>query len=388
MGRAMLLLITLGACRMGFDDLESKSPGDDESGGSGSDVVSPDVLSCAAGPQRFVVGSDLNGIAAAATDTGFAVATVDSSGNLKGWSYALDSQTGELSANAQAVTIAAQMNGVVGLATNGSTVMLAAQTSAGGTTIYPLAANDLSSRGTPSSRTTEFAGPVPIASSGGTFAYISQLGDSSVQLHGLDATGADTVKLTLTSTDDMAYSPTLVPGPNGYAVVYGAWKIDGGAAIALYDPQMNQLIAPQKIEPNPAYFAEQPVLAYADKSGECLASWHIKDADNNDIIYARLLGADFVPVGDPFLIHANADNATIATDGTDFYLSYLMYAGMTSALGASKISAAGEVTPVEIIGDGGQPSKWAFVERGEQTVLVWREVGGTGPDLYFDPMCP
>ncbi len=379
----LVLLITLGACRMGFDDLESRPgpTGDDQ----GSDAAANPKVSCA-GPQRFVVGTELSGIAASATDTGFAVATVDASGHLKGWSYDLDTSTGTLSANAQSVMIADKANGIVGIATNGAELMIAAQLSSGGTTLYPLT-KGFTPSSAPSARPTEFAGPVPIAASGGTFAYISQLGDSSIAIHGIDAQGKDTVEHALTITDDMAYSPTIVPGPNGYAVVFGGYKIDGGAEIALYDPALGTLVAPQKIEPNPSYYAEQPVIAYGEVSGEFLVSWHIKDAANNDVIYARLLGADFTPIGDPFLIEANANNATIATDGTDFYLSYLVYTGNLSAMAASKITASGEVHPVTITGNGGQPSEWAFVERAAQTVLVWREVGGSGPDLYFDPMC-
>ncbi|HEX7699093.1 MAG TPA: hypothetical protein VF403_00140, partial [Kofleriaceae bacterium] len=56
-------------------------------------------------------------------------------------------------------------------------------------------------------------------------------------------------------------------------------------------------------------------------------------------------------------------------------------------LAASQISSTGVLTPVSITGDGGTPAQWTFVQRNGQTVLVWQETGGNGPDLYFDPMC-
>jgi hypothetical protein len=385
----MVLLITAG-CRLGFDDVDPATTGDDGSGsgsGSGSSGVQPQ-LTCS-GPQRFVVGNDLAGIAATSTSDGFAVATVDTNGNVKGWSFELDS-AGSLNAGAQNIALGAGANGTVGIASSAANVIVAASNS-GGTAMFALAETTMAKLNAPTMRT-DFAGPTPLASVGGTYAFISQLSDTTVQLTQLDSNAQPVGStLALTATADMAYSPTVVAGPNGYAVVYGAWNLDGGAAISLYDTNMNQLIAPQKIEPNPSYFAEQPVIAYAAQSNEYFVSWHIKDSSNFDHVYGRLLGTDFTPVGDPFEISPFSNNESVSTDGTNFFLSYVIYDPnnvLPDKLGASQItSGTGAVTPISITGDGGTPSKWTFVARDAQTVLVWRETGGSGPDLYFDPMC-
>jgi hypothetical protein len=384
MGRWIVLLITAG-CRLGFDNVDPASHGDDDQQGSGigSNVVQ---VSCG-GSQRFVVGADLDGIAASATSDGFVVTTVDSDGNVKGWSYALDG--GTLTAKSQNISLGTNGNGTVGIANAGNTLLVAAQNSAG-TMVTAVSTTDLSALAPPVPRT-DFAGPVPLASVGGTFAYVSQLGDSSIELMKLDAMATQVGSpLVLTAMPDMGYSPTVVAGPNGYAVVYGGWNLDGGASIALYDTDLAPLIAPQTIEPDPSYFAEQPVLAYAATSNTYLVSWHQKDSMNFDFVYARLLGPDFTPIGDPFLVAAYSDNEAIATDGTSFYLSYITYDPadiLPDRLVASRISSTGVATPISITGDGGTPAQWTFVERDSQTVLVWQETGGSGPDLYFDPMC-
>jgi hypothetical protein len=383
MGRWLVLLITTG-CRLGFDNVDPASNGDDQQGsGSGSNVMQ---LTCGA-PQRFVVGADLTGIAASPTSEGFAVATVDSDGAVKGWSFTLDG--GALTPKAQNISLGANGNGTVGIANAGNTILVAAQTSMG-TTLSSHSAADLSQLAPPSVRT-DFAGPVPLSSVGGTFAYISQLADTSIELRQVDAMANDVGStLTLTTMPDNAYSPTVVAGPNGFAVVYGAWHIEGGAAIALYDTNMAPLIAPQEIEPNPDYFAEQPVLAYAATSNTYLVAWHQKDAMNFDFVYARLLGPDFTPVGEPFEVATYSDGESIATDGTSFFLSYITYDPamlVPDQLAASRISSTGALTPVSITGDGGTPAQWTFVQRNGQTVLVWQETNGSGPDLYFDPMC-
>jgi hypothetical protein len=377
----MVLAITAG-CRLGFDDVPPLPDG------PGSAAVVG--LTCT-GPQRFSLGTDLAGIAATATTNGFAVATVDANGNLGGWSFTL--ADGVLTESAQNVALGTNANGTVGIASSGDTVIVAASNGspATGSTLYALYSESLAQAAVASVRDGQFAAPVPVASNGGTFAYLSQLADTSVQLRGVDDNANDVGNvITLTSMADNAYSPSLVAGPGGYALAYGAWNIDGGAAIAVYDNNLAALIAPQKIEANPSYFAEQPVIAYAAQAGEYLVSWHIKDSMNLDQIYARLLGPDFTPIGDPFAVASDSNNALISSDGTYFYLGYRSYDPnmvIPDHLGAAEISSTGVVTPIAIDGDGGAPSSWTFVTRDGQTILVWREQGGSGPDLYFDPLC-
>src|SRR5664279_948592 len=201
MGRWMVLLITAG-CRLGFDNVDPASSGDDQQGsGTGSGVMQ---LSC--GSQRFVVGADLDGIAASPTSDGFVVTTVDSDGNVKGWSYTLDN--GALTTKSQNISLGTNGNGTVGIANTGNTLLVAAQ-NATNSTVSAVSATDLSLLAPPVART-DFAGPVPLASVGGTFAYVSQLGDTSIVLMELDATGDEVGSpLTLTTMPDMAYSPTV-----------------------------------------------------------------------------------------------------------------------------------------------------------------------------------
>ncbi len=41
-------------------------------------------------------------------------------------------------------------------------------------------------------------------------------------------------------------------------------------------------------------------------------------------------------------------------------------------------------TPHAIASSGGAPGPWSVLDRFDQPVLVWTEIGGTGPDLYID----
>ncbi|MGE5183505.1 MAG: hypothetical protein ACM31C_15645 [Acidobacteriota bacterium] len=56
-------------------------------------------------------------------------------------------------------------------------------------------------------------------------------------------------------------------------------------------------------------------------------------------------------------------------------------------LGGAHVATDGTITPRAITNSGGTPGKWTMVARATQPVLVWTELGGSGPDLYFDPMC-
>jgi len=70
-------------------------------------------------------------------------------------------------------------------------------------------------------------------------------------------------------------------------------------------------------------------------------------------------------------------------------MSYRTYSknGAPDVLAATHVTSSGAMTPYTIAGSGGTPGHWWLLERAGQSVLVWTEINGSGPDLYIGPLC-
>ena len=124
-------------------------------------------------------------------------------------------------------------------------------------------------------------------------------------------------------------------------------------------------------------------VAWAADSATYLLAWSEKDATASDDVWAQILGSDLEPVTQPTLIARYSVDPEITADGTGFWLVWEDTSGTPSFLDSAHLDPDGTLTPRSIANSGGAPGPWSVLDRSGQPVLVWTEIGGTGPDLYF-----
>ena len=138
---------------------------------------------------------------------------------------------------------------------------------------------------------------------------------------------------------------------------------------------------------NSSYDAAPSHVAWASQSNTYLVTWHEKDVTDDDDVWMQILGPDLSPVTPPSAIAAHSVSPKVTSDGIGFWVTYTNY-DVSNHLASMYVTSDGTVTPIAIANSGGAPGQSEMLERGGQPVLVWTETGGSGPDLYFDPMCP
>jgi hypothetical protein len=350
-------------------------------------VVGPS-LDCAA-PARFAIGAaKLNALAAAGPPTGVIVFTADSGGALAGWAFTFSD--GQLVASAQNVALGTNATGALGATSHGGTVMLSSMVgmpTASGTTLFPVDGT-MHAIAAPSARSAEYAASHPIATGGisGRFGFVT-IDDTTGQAdaRAVAANGSDSgapVKLV-----DAAAAPSnlaIATAPGGYAVAYSsATSSQKQVLLQLHDESFHVTAGPTAVD-SASGGEYAPAIAWV--GDVMLVAWHAKDAMGNDEVWIALFDSALKQVVPAMSIAKSASDAVVASDGTGFWLAWDSYTG-TSHLDGAHVSIDGTVTPRPITRTTGTPGKWTMVERGTQPVLVWNEVGGSGPNLYLDPMC-
>ena len=376
-------MVLATACgRYGFKDQPAPAPD-----------ATPDaaaLLQCGQ-PTRFQVGaSSVSALASATRPDGFDLFTVDSSGGLHAWAYMFQGTT--LTATAQNAAIGSNANGILGATAAGTNVVVAAGigTPATGTDVYAIdgAGNVV---GLPVAHDGDLAVNSPIASSGGDLALATiPMGGTEVDARQVASDGADASALVaIVDAATKADTVSLVAGNGGYAAVWGQ-QSSGKHAIAfeLLAPDLSVTAGPTIVD-DLAYDAYSGAIVWAPVSQRYLVTWHEKDVTNDDDVWFAILDATGATVVAPELIAAHSHDAVSTTDGTSFWMTWDVYATMTmpSYLDGVVIAPDGTTTARPVTSSGGTPGHWTMLARDGQTVLVWTEVGGSGPDLYFDPMC-
>lgn len=388
MGRTLAVVVLMAGCgRWGFDTA-SPAAGPDASSDAATPTDATSLLACGA-PARFSLGVSLSALAAVGLPGGFAMFTDDASGNLAGWAYAFDQ--GQLTATQQNVSLAMLTTGALGAAANGNTVLLASMDgmpTATGTTLYMLDPA-LAALATPSMRTGQLAATTPVATSGasGAFAFVTTDGTTGeVDGHAIASNGGDAgapIKLV-----DGALRPAnaaIASAPGGYVVAY----VDASASprqvtLELVDDSFTLIGGPVKVD-NAQGSEYAPTVA--SSRGSLLVSWHAKDATNDDDVWIAMFDQNLTPTLAPTLVSTFSSDAVVAADPAGFSLAWVTYSPSPNHLGATHVAFDGTLAAHGVLSTGGTPGKWAMVPRATQPVLVWTEVGGTGPDLYFDPIC-
>jgi hypothetical protein len=384
MGRFAAVLACLAACgRWGFSP--AATPDSAGTADAGPDAA-PVTLQCGS-PVRFQVGAGaVSALATTATPNGFTMFTVDASGGLHGWGYEFVGTT--LSAKFENTTIDTNATGTVAAASSDTALVLAAATgipTATGTIVYPFDTSGVAT-GAPSQHAGELAIDTAVARSGvdGGFALATIAGGvvdaRLVAANGSDATMPTPIAATGADTVSLASAGT------GYSVAWGqtvAGKHE--IAVELLDAGLNLVAGPQVVD-DLSYSAYRGSIAWAESSRVYMASWHEKNSGSGDDVWISILGPDLSVVVPPKLVASNSHDPKITTDGHSFWMTWEVYA-TPAYLDGAQIGADGTVTARPVSMSGGTPGKWAMIDRDGQSVLVWTEVGGSGPDLYFDPMC-
>ena len=331
-------------------------------------------------PTRIQLGP-VQALASAALDEGFAVFTATGDQVVHGWMYTFD-DGGNLVATVQNAGMgtsetqtfgAGAMGGVIGIAS-------AYGAPATGTQIAALDAK-LNTLGS-----TRHDGEVPVAGpiAGNALVTIG----AGVIARLVSQSGGDAGSpTTIVSMAEEPSDVSIIRAGSGYAVAYhAAVPPPNRARVVLLDSNLAITAGPVTTD-DLADDAYSPRAAWAETSQVLLVAWHEKNVNNGDDVWFQLRSPTLTAITPPTLLAPSSSNVQVTTDGTSFWLVWLDDSTSNSLLAGAKIDATGMVTPRTVVRSGGTPGPWTTVERAGQPVLVWSEVGGSGPDLYFDPMC-
>jgi hypothetical protein len=335
--------------------------------------------------------SDLLAMTAVATPDGYAMFVVDSLGDIHGRTFTFAGDQLQTSAD---VKLGEGALGSISGEFGGTDIMLASLygTVAGGatgTTLFPLGAA-LEPNGRFVDRDFEIGVTEPLARTNdpdGSFAFAT-LAAGQVDVMRVDADGTNAgAWATAVPGSESASSVTIHAAGGGYVVGYtAATTSPSSTRVALVDAAFHTIAGPVSLNVT-AYGPSNSHVAWAPVSDTYLVTWFEKNVTDDDDVYMTVLGARLETIVPATIVDTHSYAPVVGSDGTGFWLSYKNYDLSPSALKAVHVSATGVVTPRAVGTSGGSPSKWAMVERYGQPVLVWAESGGSGPDLYFDPMC-
>lgn len=338
-------------------------------------------------PQRFQTpGAEIAALAATPTADGHLVATVDMRGNLAAWSFAR--RFDRLDVTASNLAIDDDVTTTLSLTSIGSKVMVAGITGVAtptGTRIWPRS-SDGAERSMPVDHP-EFAADTAIAvSSDGVLAF-SDIDASTlaVRLRPLDVTGDYAAPpIIVVDATEKATHATIGPGGPGYVVQWTSSAATPDALkLALVDADGNLIAGP--VQTNITTEGPgRPRVAWSSDTDTYLVSWFEKNATDDDVWF-QLRGADLSPLTMAGILAPHAVRPEVAIDSDGFWVTWKDL--QTNTLAAAHVSATGVVTPRVVTSSGGTPKQWTMLRAGGQSVLVWIEAGGSGPDLWFDPLC-
>jgi hypothetical protein len=375
-------LLLIASCgRLGFADQQQLD------GGAG-DAAAPERLQCGA-PTRFQVGAgSFTAIAPTATADGFALFAATGAA-VNGWAFVF--ADGQLVPTVMGVPVATSETSAIGAAASGSTLLLSSMygSPATGTALVPLDQN-LAPLGTiDENGTFAIANPVASGPAGFAFATVDDMtGEIDAQLTSTTALPSGS-PVSIVGSAESANQVTIIPTASGYAVAYiSSANSPSVVRVELLDGSLGVAVAPADASNSP-FGANSVSLAWAPITNLYLATWSDKSDMGNDRAWATLLDASLHTVVPPVMLSASSYSPSVATDGSTFWVTWQSYVDNPAPnfLAAAQVAADGTVTPRAVTGSGGSPGMWAMIERDGQPVLVWTETGGTGGDLYLDPMC-
>jgi hypothetical protein len=335
-------------------------------------------------PERFQIGaSDATAMRAIATRSGFAVVTVNASDNLAG--HAIEWTSSGLAMTAANISIETMATDTIGASSHGGSVLVAVST-ATGTSLHPRT-NQLASEGTPAMMATIAADHSLAADADGLAHVYANAGGWDAVRVGDDGAllGAPTP---LIATTEIAGEVSIVPAHDAFAATYAeATASPNGIRVALYDKTF--AVARGPVTANDSGFDPgHPRGAWAASSKMFLVTWYEKNVTDGDDIWFRLFDEELAPITVATRLGLDGVNPEVASDGTDFYITWLDVADPAQELRVARVTTTGVSSMIAVKSSGGAPAQYAMLERDGQVVLAWVETGGTGPDLWLAAMCP
>jgi hypothetical protein len=342
-------------------------------------------------PARFAIGPATVGLSAAATLHGYDVFTVDGTGAVAGFSYAFDTDdlaTAKLVVQAGNVPVGTNATGSLAAIAFGDDVLVAmpfGRPDPMGTSLIPLDMR-LGSRGQPVTYNGAIGSVAALArnSTGAVVLATQPTLLKEVDLQEVTPLGdklATAPQAQLTDGTSAMNDPTIMAVGAGFLVV---WNSSNAVHAQLFD---SQLVA---LTPAPVAFTqngiEAPFAAYATMANRYLFAWHqkismgsgdeiwvsLRDSGLNDLMTTRVAAQGI----DPQIAAGASDFLVVWQDGKQ-----------ASRLGATRVAMDGRVTPVSVPNTNGTAAAWDLVVHDGQPAVAWVEAGGTGPNLWLDPLC-
>jgi len=314
---------------------------------------------------------------------------VDAAGALTGSTFEFDGST--LARRAQSVSLDANATGPLGVAEvgTGSALLLAEQVglpTATGTKLVPLDMQ-LAAMGPGTSRGDSFIGLGPVAqSSAGGVAYFAADATNTISAHAVTSLGVDTgtVADVIPSAEASGFQTIASGGASYVATWTSAATTPIRARMALLDDNFAPIVP--AITTGSTGDVLMPYAVYAKNKSVYLLVWYEKNADHGDDVYFEIRDANLGLIGVQKHARPSAFAAVAASDGDGFLVVWDNYVPADHLEGVY-IDATGEMTSRSVFQTGGKPVKWAMTERFGQPAVVWIEDGGSGPNLYIDPVC-
>jgi hypothetical protein len=382
--RTLALLIIPLAAACGRRDFDVLTPSPDAAADATPPDGAPPVLSCST-PPRFSINASTTQLSATARLQGYDVFTVDGAGAVQGFSYAFDTNdlaTARLGKQASDVPVTTNATGTLGVFAVGDDVLVAAPYGRPtvGTALIPLDAQ-LGLRGAPIMFDGVYGtGPALARNSNGTLAFAAQptLKAIDVQLVSvLGVAGGPSVQVTDGGAD--MNNPAIMAVGSNFLVVWNTSAVHA----QLFDDQLVAQPGIQKVSSDGAGWAR---AAYAPAAARYLIAWHQKVTTGpGDEVWVSLRDSSLSEIK-AIKVAAQGVYPAIAAGDSDFLVVW-QDSDIPTHLGATRIAMDGTVSPVGVADTGGTATAWDLVVHNGQPALAWVETGGTGPNLWLDPLC-
>jgi hypothetical protein len=389
---AILIVPLAAACGRGRFDVVPPSPD------APVDVAAPDaappVLSCAS-PPRFSINATATQLSATARLHGYDVFTVDGAGQVQGFSYAFDTDdlaTARLAKQVSDVPVGTNATGSLGALAIGDDVLVAmpyGRPTTTGTALIPLSAQ-LGSRGSPAMHDGAYgAGAALAGNTNGTLAFATQPMLKEVDLQvvsplGVEASTVQQVPVTDGGAD--MNNPTIMAVGANFLVVWNASGSPSAVHAQLFDEKLVAQTLIMKVSTDQGAGTEFGRAAYAAAADLYLVAWHQKTSTGGgDEVWISLRNSSLAEIKAAKIASQGVFPAIAAGDN-DFLVVW-QDGGSLSHLGAARIAMDGAVTPVGVPDTGGTAAGWDLVVHNGQPAVAWVEAGGTGPNLWLDPLC-
>lgn len=371
-----LLVAATGCGRYGFE------PGDEPEPDA---PIAPRQLTCGLSPKFSLGTTTLKDFHAVPTSTGFALFSIDTSDELRGWSYEWRDDT---LAKGRDGAVLQNVTGAFGAAALGDDIVVAGTTGGGPTlaTTYLLLDHELFMRTAPVTTPSRVIGAWPLARSGASNELATvRYENNDVAVQGISATGQDGSMRMYGVTAEAPSELSIVTAGSGYAV---SW-VDTAATpnqtkLALLDEYFAVVKGPITIVSGTTFDVIRPRVRWAPTSNTYGVTWFEKIASGDDDVYVAIFDDQLATKVAPMRVATSAVRPKIATDGNAFWLGYVN--AKLGRMEVAKVGLDGSLAIRAAASGGGNPKAFGMVERAGQPVLVTVEESG-GSQLYFDPLC-